>query len=101
MIKRIKVGHLVYTVNLVDRLPDGDLQVGLCTSVDMAISLKTGQPEDALRSTLLHEVMHAIHQVYGHGKEKMSDEYVARLVEVGMMNVMRDNPALVRFLGWA
>jgi len=72
----------------------GSKDDGKCEFATKIISVNPRQTEDSKRDTLLHEIMHALDEEL---QTKMSERQV-RLQATGLIEVLRNNPALVAYL---
>ena len=88
----VKVLGYEYPVEMVERIDDDDTCRGMCYNVELRIKLCSTLPEQALRSTLLHEVIEALDsQLILH----LPHDTIQRL-EAGLNQVMVDNPDLLK-----
>ncbi len=107
--KSVQIGHIAWAINWDNRavrrvqIEANENFLGRTNSNTATIHIDDfGQPEDALRATLLHEVLHAIWLTYAidseaEVKRERDEQYVARL-EMPLLSVLRDNPLLVNYL---
>lgn len=87
----VQVGPLRYSVVRPDVGPPGE-ECGKCIPMELEIRVTKSLPSDLARSTLLHEILHAISDGYGaHLKEKQ-----VLALETGLGALFRDNPKLSR-----
>lgn len=90
----VKVGPVRYKVAAAQGLTHDGVEVqGLCQITEATILINTDHPVDHQRSTLFHEVLHAVDQVYGIGLS----EHQVRLLEVGVLSALDDNPRILGF----
>lgn len=89
----LKVGPVTYNV-FAGRPDDGDA-MGQCLYKSARIAINPDYQPDHQRSTLFHEAIHAVDQVYGIGLT----ETQVRAIEVGVLALIDDNPALLAFTG--
>lgn len=89
----IRVIGKTFTIHYVDKVDDDDSS-GEQRRDQQLIKVKTGQHPETLRETLLHEIIHAIEEQIDLG---MKERQVHSLA-IGLFQVLRENPALVRFL---
>lgn len=104
--KSIKIGPFVYEVSKdqakMDRaaVEGGDGRIGECdTGVGtIYLSPKLGPMQQA--ETLLHEIFHAITDMTGIAPQlgMETDEIVVRALSPAFLDLLRRNPALVRYL---
>lgn len=92
----LKVGPTRYQV-FHARLMGGDdpSAMGECDYKRSRILLNTDYEASQRRTTLFHEAIHAVDQVYGIG---LREEQV-RALEVGLLNLIDDNPHLLAWEG--
>ena len=83
-----------WTVEWVDDLGDN---FGECDQEAGSIELLQGMDSYMDRTTLLHEVMHAILRQQGRYYCKAEEEYVTALAN-GVITVLDDNPKLRKYL---
>ncbi len=94
--KQLRVGPYTYKVAVdPDRLPV-DL-FGQCDKGKHVIALHPEQSSIRLRSTLLHEILHALCDVTGVDDDK-AEEHIATVIAPALLAVLRDNPKLVSWL---
>ena len=97
----VKIGGIEYAVRLVeglvDTLDDGTVVElnGHIRWMECDLELNAGLGEGRMRVALLHEIMHGI---LDHAGEESHDERSIRIASYGMLQVLRDNPALVTYL---
>lgn len=113
--KQIKIGQRIFTIEVTDELNKGnDLYTyGFINIVHDIIVVASFLDEPRMRSTLLHEIMHAIFKVNHNGSlivppkqdDETYDEYRDRWehysifsMDENLLTVLRDNPELVEFL---
>lgn len=82
-----------FAVEYVDKVDDDDSSGEQRRDLQL-IKVKGGQHPETLRETLLHEVIHAVEEQIA---LKLKERQVHALA-MGLFQVMRENPALVRFL---
>lgn len=86
--KKVKIGALVYDVKKEKGLSASTLQMGECNTNSTSIKLDTNYPEQVMFGTFLHEVFHAISDVYAIGL----DERQILMLEAGFYAFYKDNP---------
>ena len=97
----LALGYHTVEVVLVSDLGEGPRGVvGLFEADHMAILIQDGQGIVQEANTLLHEVIHAVHYMYGL-EEKNSEERIATVVANGLMEIMARNPELVKYFNIA
>lgn len=94
-----------FDVNLVDRyhekLVSGEPDLpnlGTCILSEQAIYLRAGLGDDQLRDTFLHEVIHGCLRVMGVELDDENEERVAAALGPVLLDVLRRNGELVRYL---
>ena len=90
---RIKVVGKNYAIEILDRVDEDD-SLGYSDETNQKVLLKRAQHFEALKDTLLHEVVHAIDHAIG---LDLREEQVRGLAG-GILQVLRDNPKFARFL---
>lgn len=87
----VRIGAIRYRV---DQVPDtwGTHQMGQVDCGAQSIRINEGLGSDAMRSTLLHEVLHALSYQLGLGL----DERTILALESGLDTLLVSNPGLVR-----
>lgn len=95
LLMRLKVGPVSYSVHAAKHLrnENEELLSGQCNSIIGRIYVDPGFFPSSQRSTLFHEAIHAVDHVYGVG---LTEEQV-RLLEVGILSLIDDNPQLLDF----
>ena len=90
---KVKVGHRDYLVEMVPQLDDGSRELyGECRYDDEVIRLCTRYPTNQQKCTLIHELIHAVDEMYHVG---LSEKQVIRLGK-GIYQVIKDNPSMFR-----
>ena len=84
----------VWSVEWVDDLGNN---YGECCQEQGTIKVETGLDSYMDRTTLLHEIMHAILRQQGRYYCKAEEEYVTALAN-GVITVLDDNPKLRKYL---
>lgn len=91
--KRVKVIGKTYTIDYLDKIDDED-NLGEHDFTKQRILIRKEQHFEALRDTVMHEVMHAI-------DEQMSlslKESQVHALASGLLQLIRENPKFIRFL---
>lgn len=65
---------------------------------DTKIMLRDTMPKQVIAETLLHEVMHAIAEVYLEGMPDGIHEHVIAVLSQGLFQVLQDNPDFTFFV---
>ena len=79
---------------IVEKAPEDFTDSGSCNRDFQKIIVCTSQPEDNVKDTLLHEVLHAVDYCMA---TKLTEDQVAALA-TGLLAVFLDNPTLMEFL---
>ena len=87
--KQIKIGGLKYRVKVVKEIDKKDELSGETDNQKLIISLQSGQKQQALEVTFLHELFHAINL----NLDEKEVEYLA----MAFYQVMRDNPRVFKY----
>lgn len=88
------IGHK-YTIHYVPgEHPKLTGDMGCCEFDDLDIFIKEGQPFQNEKRTVLHELLEALNE---HMKMKLKHDQIEQL-EVGLMQLIEANPALVAYL---
>lgn len=88
----IKVGAIVYQVEIVDDLRDGDQKLsGWIRHTDSLILLEAALSSQMGRHVLWHEIIHSIFEQAGIDDQ---DERIIQVLAYGIMGVLKDNPCL-------
>lgn len=102
----VKIGPLTYTIQhnhdaVVDYSKKaGEDVYGCCQNRILNIVVDTGYPIQRERSTLLHEIIHAIHCTYDLEEQNLKDnvEHYTAVFSKALLSVLQDNPMLVSYL---
>jgi len=90
--KSVKVGHVVYELHYNDKLKDGDEDLhGICQENSY---IAVNPRYSTVRSTLVHEILHAIDYYLG---ENLSERVVTSVSNM-LFAVLKDNPDVVAYL---
>lgn len=105
MPKRLRVGPLVYSVQhsheatMAFSKVAGEDIYGACQNRICNIIIDEGFPLDREQKTLLHEAVHALQCVYDLSDDlKAGDEHYIRVFSAALLDTLRRNPELVRYL---
>ena len=71
-------------------------EMGLCIQQSQEILIDNSFPKDSQESTLIHEILEALFDIYGFGGG-MDRERMVRCLEVGLFHVMSNNRHLFSF----
>lgn len=100
----IKVGPLAYSVTadslsqiLAEHSSRSSLH-GQCDNKALSIMLAPDQAPMAMKSTLVHEVLHAVISTAGFDIEYEAEERLIRVLEAPLFQLIRDNPELIAWL---
>ena len=94
---KVRVGHLEFSVR--DMSPEEmerETVLGLCFRTTNAILLRPTQGDTEFNSTLVHELLHAIHHAYSIPEKGLTEEQICLRLEGPFVALIRDNP---RFIG--
>ena len=94
--KKIKVGPYDYTIRSYVWKAEDD-QIGGCDTQRLVLSVDDSGPAMVTKNTLLHEVLHAVYDLYDLGPDDSEEDVVMRLSN-GLQMVMVDNPGLGKYL---
>jgi hypothetical protein len=91
----VKIGGIVYAVEYVQNLRDGDAKLNGWIQYDPStISIEATMGEQAAAQVMWHEILHGIATQAGrHGELK---EQTIDALAYGIVQVLRDNPDLVQ-----
>lgn len=91
--KGVKVGGLVYTVNITDTLINGMAFIGETNPELAVINIREGIDPNRQCATFIHELLHALatHLGYSEHDEKQIDEFANALYAV-----IVDNPDMFK-----
>lgn len=91
--KSVKVGGMVYTVNITDVLANGMAYIGETNPEGAVINIRDGIDPNRQCSTFIHELIHAVatHLGYVEHDEKKIDELANALYAV-----IVDNPEMFK-----
>jgi hypothetical protein len=95
---RIKVGHFVYRVERWRSEGEAGDRWGECDHGELVIRLRPVIPGTQLADTLIHEILHAIHNVWGL-RVGDDEERIVAVTATALLTVFRDNPKLLAWLG--
>lgn len=84
--KKVKVGGLIYTVVVVDKIDRENTEAGLIETEKQLITIQKGKP-DFMRVTLLHELIHALNM-------EIEDKDIEFLAQ-GFYQIIKDNPKIL------
>lgn len=101
MPRSVKVGHLTYRVErMTRRVANAGKMTGDCDVEGQRIRIKLGLSPASAAETLMHEIMHAVWWGWGI-PDPTQEEPCVRSLATGLACVMRDSPALRRYLAEA
>lgn len=91
--EKVKVGGMVYTVNLTENLINGMTFIGETNPELAVINIRESIDPNRQRSTFIHELLHAVatHLGYVEHDEKQIDEFANALYAV-----IVDNPEMFK-----
>jgi hypothetical protein len=91
--KRVKVIGKTYSIDYMDKVDEED-NLGEHDITTQKIKIRKEQHFEALRDTVMHEVMHAIDEQMS---LKLKESQVHALAS-GLLQLIRENPKFLRFL---
>lgn len=98
--ERIKIGAHWWTIKHdsidVPRMRDENVY-GESDEKTFTIAIDYGRAHERQAETLLHEIYHAIQTTWLLPKDR-SDEAVVKATTAGLLQVLRDNPEVVKFI---
>jgi hypothetical protein len=96
--KKLKINFRTYDVSKIDNLKNdrGERLWGLHKPVDSKILLDLGLRPDQEASTLMHEVLHALIDMYDLKLE--DEERICECLANGLTCLFQDNPKLVKYI---
>lgn len=97
--KKVKVGTLSYTLEVVPDLKDEGHGInGMCVPDELKIMVDAASPSNAHAvDTVVHEIFHAIWDERGLPK-KPDEERAVRCLSTGVVALFQDNPKLVNWI---
>jgi hypothetical protein len=90
----VKIGHYRWRVEMVEAMPEGD-HWGETDHEALTIRVKRTLPEPHRSVTVLHEICHAALANCGINEH---DELHINALSMRLVEILRDNPALVAYL---
>lgn len=103
---KIKIGSQIWEVSEQSRKHSADpSHYGFTADKDLSIIIDKEMPQSLKRTTLLHEILHAIRFTFGGSYAPAEDtsyleweHYWIGLYEEPLLQILRDNPDLVAYL---
>ena len=96
---RVKVGPHWYEVDWFSRTQsDASEKYGYCHMTDLQIGICEHMPKSRQRQTMLHEVLHAIHETMGLDDKSPEEDFTHR-VAAGLALFITDNLAVWAWIG--
>lgn len=96
--KSIRIGPFDYTLGTLPK-DKAARQLGECTPADLTILLAKSFASPVQHAeTLLHEILHAVFATMALDAKKDGEERIVECMAVGLAMVMRDNPALFKWI---
>lgn len=71
---------------------------GYCDNTTAIVNVRPGGDGFTRVDTLVHEIMHAVLFQQGHDREAKLEESFVRPLATGLTTVLRDNPALLKYI---
>lgn len=103
--KKVKVGPHDYVIEkMTTDLVQASNAVGACLEVESKIIYDPGQSQGQVRDTILHELLHAVwgqtymDKKYDDNAPDSEGELMIHELAPRILALLRDNPALVKFL---
>lgn len=93
--KSVKVGP--YTFEIVETADLGGREIGHCDKNNLRICIDPNLPDDKKKNTLIHEILHAIYEVWAIDDDS-KEEPVVNALASGLQTVFKDNPKLLVIL---
>lgn len=99
----VRIGCLTYEIqDWQPRAAQASSRYGECSSVEQAIRVDLSQSRERVILTLLHEIMHAVYRAIRFDDvEHPSEEFLVSATSEAVTTMMRDNPELRDWFGWA
>ena len=98
-VETIRVGGYTFVVSIDNHQMETVQLLGRCVTDDLRIIMRDNAPKAILAETLLHEVVHAIFDVYMEGiDDKINSEHVVAMISQGFFQVLQDNPEFTYFV---
>lgn len=96
---QVNIFGIPYTIEKKPNVRDaiGNEMDGLISHHDAMIYISDGMHPLVEMRTVMHEVIHAMFKIQGHGDYRR-DEDLIEAIENGVIEIMRCNPALVAYL---
>lgn len=94
MPKKVRIGFQSYEIRIMDK-DSGDINLicGSSHALKQVITITDQMVPQQVANTFLHEVIHAIHHVYGlQHREDPSEEEYTNLTTNGLSAFIQDNP---------
>lgn len=96
LIKKLKIGYKDYDVYELDPVHANELEIsGDCLHAENRIRVLMANNDWETLNTLVHESFHGIWHVYGM-QDGDNEERIVNTMANGFINIIRDNPELVR-----
>jgi hypothetical protein len=106
--KSVQIGTQVFDIVLRDRKDDGmlnDATMGYTLGTENLIIIDSSLKYSKQRTTLIHEILHAIHDVFDNTVKptkkddfEIWEHYFIGMYEEPLLLILRDNPDLVDYL---
>lgn len=95
---QVLVGGIPYSIEKQDRITVDEQNADGCITYNVCrIQIVDGMPVEVERTVVLHEAMHAIFKGQGQ-HDYQHDEALLEAIAHGMVQLLRDNPLLVKYL---
>src|SRR5690348_13836632 len=98
--KSVKVGWRDYAIEEWGQAASVSAdRYGECSHAERKFRVALGYGTQQGASTLLHEIMRAIHAVWQIHDDD-NEERTVKMLQQGLSTVWRDNPAVMHWIGW-
>jgi hypothetical protein len=95
--KVIKVMGKDYHIRFIATTPIAHENLGQCDHKKMMIAIEEDQVPVEELDTVIHEILHAIWYQMSIGEGPMEEEPIVRRTANGLLQVILDNPALLKY----
>lgn len=95
----IKIGYAIYSVEpFKEGVGEAKRRLGECNHLTKTICMRFDVPNYEILNTLIHEINHAIFQVYFIDPEEDNEERIVTTLANAWTQVYKDNPELIKFI---
>lgn len=93
----VKIGPCNWPITYVKQI--GNNEAGITYQLEHRIEICSNMPEDGIKATLIHEILHAIAWTYGfHLPNRNQEEAAVSLFAVPLLTFLRENTKIVQYL---